>query len=305
MEGSNDSIRKALDTASADYTLIEKMIGVLENHPRLHPSLEDLAHTVGLSVYQIQRLFSRWVGISPKRFCQYLTKEYAKELLMRSSSVLETTYESGLSSPSRLHDLFLTTEAVRPGDIRSRGAGLEIRYGYHPSPFGQCLIGVTEKGVCALRFLREGMTEDDLVLDLRRQWPRAHILHDPGPSEQLLDRIFPYPLWEWTATVPPPGPLHLYVQGTNFQIKVWEALIRIPLGEAVSYEELAQRVGNAKASRAVGSAVGDNLIPFLIPCHRVLRKCGDFGAYGEGPLRKKAILAWEAAVKDRVRLFNP
>jgi len=245
-----------------------------------------------------------------------LTKEHAKELLLRSSSVLDATYESGLSSPSRLHDLLLTTEAVRPGDIRSRGKGLEIRYGFHPSPFGKCLIGVTEKGVCALRFLQQGMTEDTLVRDLMEKWPKANILHDPRPGEQLIDRIFPYPLWNWADSngvspwesreikYIPPGPLHLYVQGTNFQIKVWEALIRVPLGEAVSYEGLAKKVGNVNASRAVGSAVGENLIPFLIPCHRVLRKNGEFGNYGEGPLRKKAILAWEAAMKDRFRLSN-
>lgn len=304
-----------LETASKDYQLVERIIRLLETHPTLQPSLEELSRTAGLSVFQVQRLFSRWVGISPKRFCQYLTKEYARELLLRSSSVLDTTYESGLSSPSRLHDLFLTTEAVRPGDIRSRGKGLEIRYGFHPSPFGKCLIGVTEKGICALRFLQKGMEEVDLLFDLKKKWPKACILYDPYPGEQVLDRVFPNSLWAWTegesnreshrivreTKTQSRGPLNLYVQGTNFQIQVWEALIRIPLGEAVSYEGLARRVGDWRASRAVGSAVGENLIPFLIPCHRVLRKSGEFGNYGEGPLRKKAILAWEAAVRERVQ----
>ncbi len=312
------SVRSTLETASKDYQLVERIIRLLESHPTLQPSLEELSSIVGLSVFQVQRLFSRWVGISPKRFCQYLTKEYARQLLSRSSSVLDTTYESGLSSPSRLHDLFITTEAVKPGDIRSRGKGLEIRYGFHPSPFGKCLIGVTERGICALRFLQEGMEEDDLVFHLKKKWPEAQILHDPHPGEQVLDRVFPYPLWAWTeaesnreshrivleTNIQSPGPLHLYVQGTNFQIQVWEALIQIPLGEGVSYEGLARRVGDPKASRAVGSAVGENLIPFLIPCHRVLRKSGEFGNYGEGPFRKKAILAWEAAVRERVRFSN-
>ena len=335
--------KQAWEKAAEDYYRVERIIAFLESHPTLQPSLEELAETVGLSVFQFQRLFSRWVGISPKRFCQYLTREYARKLLLKSTDVLSATYQSGLSSPSRLHDLFLTTEAVRPGDIRTRGKGLEIRYGFYPSPFGKCLMGVTEKGICTLRFVQQGMDEQDLVTDLEKKWPEAHILYDPDPGKQVLDRVFPYPLQEWADSngslakafsheyldegsvassrekastrgngstprkgqevkLQPPGPLHLYVQGTNFQIKVWEALIQIPLGEAVSYERIARKVGDPKASRAVGGAVGENLIPFLIPCHRVLRKNGEFGNYGEGPLRKKAILAWEAALKERILL---
>ena len=335
------SPREAWEKAAKDYYLVERIIAFLEARPTLQPSLEELADTVGLSVFQFQRLFSRWVGISPKRFCQYLTKEYARELLLNSAHVLDATYQSGLSSPSRLHDLFLSTEAVRPGDIKTRGKCLEIRYGFFPSPFGKCLIGVTEKGICALRFLQQGMEKQNLVTDLKKKWPEAHILYDPEPGEQILDRVFPLSLWECTdmgeslpdafphastndyseaypdecsegngsiprkgqkVNVQPPGPLHLYVQGTNFQIKVWEALIQIPLGEAVSYQGIARKVGDPKASRAVGNAVGENLIPFLIPCHRVLRKNGEFGNYGEGPLRKKAILAWEAALKEQILL---
>ncbi len=196
-EASPPFLKRALETATQDYQLVERTIWFLEAHPNLQPTLEELAKAVGLSVFQFQRMFSRWVGISPKRFCQYLTKEYAKKLLIQSSSVLETTYASGLSSPSRLHDLFLTVEAVRPGDIRNRGKGLEIRYGFHPSPFGKCLLGVTEKGICALRFLQQGMVEDDLLLDLQQKWPKARLLHDPGPGEQLLERIFPEVLWKW------------------------------------------------------------------------------------------------------------
>ena len=323
--------KQAWEKATEDYYLVERIIAVLDAHPSLQPSLEDLAQAVELSVFQVQRLFSRWVGISPKRFCQFITKKYARELLTRSNSVLENSLASGLSNPFRLHDLFLTTEALRPGEIRTRGKGLEIRYGFHPSPFGKCLLGVTERGICFLRFLQKGMTEDDLVADLKNKWPEAHILADPNPSEQILDRVFPYPLWEASkgtspeafpddcslayhkgnASTPwgsqedrwiPPGPLYIYVQGTNFQIKVWEALLKIPVGEAVSYEEIAGRVGDPLASRAVGRAVGANMIPFLIPCHRVLRKNGEFGNYGEGSLRKKAILAWEAAFKARIQL---
>lgn len=192
--------KKAWEESAEDYYRVERIIAFLEAHPTLQPSLEEIANTVTLSVFQLQRLFSRWVGISPKRFCQYLTREYARELLLKSTDVLSATYQSRLSSPSRLHDLFLTTEAVRPGDIRTRGKGLEIRYGFYPSPFGKCLIGVTEKGICALRFLQQGMEEQNLVTDLKKKWPEAHILYDPEPGEQILDRIFPLFLWEWTGT---------------------------------------------------------------------------------------------------------
>jgi AraC family transcriptional regulator of adaptative response/methylated-DNA-[protein]-cysteine methyltransferase len=240
-----------------------------------------------LSEYHFQRLFSRWVGISPKRFLQFLTKEHAKKLIADSRSVLDTTYDSGLSSPGRLHDLFVTCEAVTPGEYKNKGAGLEIHYGLHPSPFGECLLAVTERGLCALTFVQND-DRQRAVADLGRQWPQAALRPDPQACRELLEPIFGYPHDH------PPAPLYLFVKGTNFQIKVWEALLKIPLGRAVTYEDIALHVGMPRAARAVGNAVGRNPIPFLIPCHRVIRKMGAFGYYGGGPARKKALLGWEA-----------
>ena len=274
---------------SRDYDRVEATIRFLEAHQQEQPGLAEMAAAVGLSEFHFQRLFSRWVGISPKRFLQFLTKEHAKKLIANSGTVLDTTYDSGLSSPGRLHDLFVNCEAVTPGEYKKRGAGLAIRYGFHPSPFGECLLAVTDRGICALTFVQN----DDRgrpVADLERQWPQARIRQDPDASSGLLDSIFGYPQDH------PPAPLYLFVKGTNFQIKVWEALLKIPLGRAVTYEDIACHIGMPRAQRAVGNAVGRNPIPFLIPCHRVLRKMGEFGHYGGGPSRKKAILGWESTL---------
>jgi len=276
-----------------DYARVEASIRFLETHHQDQPGLADIAAAAGLSEYHFQKLFSRWVGISPKRFLQFLTKEHAKKLIEGSGTVLDTTYDSGLSSPGRLHDLFVTCEAVTPGEYKKRGAGLDIRYGFHPSPFGECLLAVTDRGLCALTFVQD----DDRhrpVTELERQWPQAHIRKAPDASAGLLDSIFGYPHDH------PPAPLYLFVKGTNFQIKVWEALLKIPLGRAVTYEDIARHIGMPNAQRAVGNAVGRNPIPFLIPCHRVLRKMGAFGYYGGGPSRKKAILGWESTLARNV-----
>jgi AraC family transcriptional regulator of adaptative response/methylated-DNA-[protein]-cysteine methyltransferase len=273
---------------AADYRRVEKAIRFLEeNFPR-HPSLAEVAAAGNLSEYHFQRLFSRWVGISPKRFLQYLTKEYAKKLLENSTNILDVAYASGLSGAGRLHDLFVTCEAVTPGQYKSGGAGLSIAYGFHPSPFGQCLLAVTDRGICGLSFVRADAPKV-LVETLRRRWPEALLRREPKRTAALVPRIF--------AVSPDlrPAPLHVYVRGTNFQIRVWEALLKIPLGKAVTYEDIARHIGLPRAARAVGNAVGRNPVPFLIPCHRVIRKVGDFGNYGEGPARKKAILGWEAA----------
>jgi AraC family transcriptional regulator of adaptative response/methylated-DNA-[protein]-cysteine methyltransferase len=270
-----------------DYERVEKAIGYLETHYQQQPALSAMAAAAGLSEFHFQRLFSRWVGISPKRFLQFLTKEHAKKLITGSDTVLDTTYASGLSSPGRLHDLFVTCEAVTPGEYKRRGRGLEIRYGFHPSPFGECLLAVTERGICALAFVQDGDRKRP-VDDLSRQWPMADIHREGKASAGLLERIFGYSPDE------PPAPLYLFVKGTNFQIKVWEALLKVPLGKAVTYQDIARHLGVPQAARAVGNAVGQNPIPFLIPCHRVLRKMGDFGHYGGGPARKKAMLGWEA-----------
>jgi AraC family transcriptional regulator, regulatory protein of adaptative response / methylated-DNA-[protein]-cysteine methyltransferase len=274
--------------ASEDYERIEKSIKFLETNFPAQPGLKAVAAHIGLSEFHFQRLFSRWVGISPKRFLQFLTKEYAKHLLAESVNLLDVTYEAGLSSPGRLHDLFVNCEAVTPGEYKSKGEGLTIKYGFHPSPFGECLLATTDRGICGFFFVKNRDRKDPLT-ELRYFWQQAEIVEDPQASRKLIDRIF-NPSFAKTST-----PLHLILNGTNFQIKVWEALIKIPFGAVVSYEDVAIQVGLPGATRAVGSAVGKNPISFIIPCHRVIRKTADFGSYGGGTARKKAILGWEAA----------
>ena len=278
----------ALLRANEDYKRIEGAIMFLESNFPSQPALKEVAGHIGLSEYHFQRLFSRWVGISPKRFLQFLTKEYAKQLLENSVNLLDVTYETGLSSPGRLHDLFVTCEAVTPGEYKSKGEGITIKYGFHPSPFGECLLATTARGVCGFFFVKNRDRKDPLS-ELRYFWKNADLVEDPRASQELVERIF-NPSFADIST-----PLHLILAGTNFQIKVWEALIKIPFGAAVSYEDIAVRVGIPGATRAVGSAVGKNPVSFIIPCHRVIRKTADFGNYGGGTARKKAIIGWEAA----------
>jgi AraC family transcriptional regulator, regulatory protein of adaptative response / methylated-DNA-[protein]-cysteine methyltransferase len=278
-----------MEQLGEDYGRIEKAIRFIETEALRQPSLAEIAEAAGLSEFHFQRLFSRWVGISPKRFLQFLTKEYARKLLLESRDVLSVTYDAGLSSPGRLHELFVTCEAVTPGEVKSRGEGLAIEYGFHPSPFGRCLVAVTERGICGLSFVQEA-PEESLVQNLKARWPGAGLQNSPEATAGIARQIFTF------EANSEPGPLHLFVRGTNFQIQVWEALIRIPFGKAVTYEDIARHIGMPNAPRAVGNAVGSNPIPFLIPCHRVIRKMGEFGNYGEGPQRKKAILGWEAAL---------
>lgn len=270
------------------YHLIEQAIQFIEANVQRQPDLEEIASAVGLSEYHFQRTFTRWTGISPKRFMQFLTREHAKELLGKSENLLETTHQVGLSSLGRLHDLFVTTEAVTPGEYKSQGAGLTIRYGIHPTPFGKCLIGVTERGICHLGFVdgNEGKAVDNLVA----HWQQADMAEDYRATAPLVNRIFLDPKAD--------SPLNLHLRGTNFQIKVWEALLNIPTGTVTSYEHIAAQIGNPRAVRAVGSAVGDNPIAYLIPCHRVIRKSGEFGNYLYGSARKKAILAREMSTSE-------
>jgi AraC family transcriptional regulator, regulatory protein of adaptative response / methylated-DNA-[protein]-cysteine methyltransferase len=270
---------------SDDYLRIEQAILYLENHYKDQPALEEVAANSGLSEYHFQRLFTRWAGVSPKRFLQFLTKEGAKELLHRSENLLDTTHQVGLSSLGRLHDLFVTAEAVTPGEYKSRGAGVTIRYGLHPTPFGKCLIATTERGICHLSFVQtsEGDTIDQLAAD----WQQARMIEDHRSTVPLIEPIFDLRYNHRGK------PLNVHLRGTNFQLKVWEALLQIPAGEVTTYAGLASRIGNPGATRAVGTAVGHNPIAVLIPCHRVIRKVGEFGNYRYGALRKKALLARE------------
>jgi len=276
-----------LKQSSEDYLRIEQAITYLENHYKDQPSLEEVAANIGLSEYHFQRLFTRWAGVSPKRFLQFLTKEGAKELLNRSENLLDTTHQVGLSSLGRLHDLFVSTEAVSPGEYKSRGEGVTIRYGIHLTPFGKCLIGLTDRGICHLGFVQS--SEGDAIDNLIADWKEARMIEDYRSTASLVGPIFDL---RYNTRI---KPLTLHLRGTNFQLKVWEALLAIPAGSVTTYEGIASRIGKPNAVRAVGTAVGHNPIAVLIPCHRVIRKVGEFGNYRYGELRKKALLAREFA----------
>ena len=279
---------------SQDYERIEQAIRFIQSHHHEQPTLNEMAQSVNLSEYHFQRLFSRWVGISPKRFMQYLTKEQAKQLLTQSKDLLNVSHATGLSGSSRLHDLFVTCEAVTPGEYKQRGEGVEIRYGIHPSPFGECLVALTDRGVCNLLFV-QNHERDAAVTYLRDNWPAAEFTEDYEETRVVIDEMME--LFQRRSS----SPLRLYLSGTNFQIKVWEALLQIPSGSVVSYEDVAIHIGMPGASRAVGNAISRNPIPVLIPCHRVIRKSGEFGDYRWGASRKKALLGWEMAKVDLAR----
>jgi AraC family transcriptional regulator of adaptative response/methylated-DNA-[protein]-cysteine methyltransferase len=277
----------------SDFTRIEQAIRYLEQHVAERPSLDRVAAQVGLSPYHFQRLFKRWAGVSPKQFLQYLTAARARELLRASASVLDAALEVGLSGPGRLHDLLISTDAVTPGEYKSAGKGLELRYGYHDTPFGECLAAITSRGLCSLGFIGAGGHAEALAA-LRGDWPAATLLEDPQASRPAIAQIFA------PAHDCPKAPLRLFLRGTNFQLKVWEALLRIPEGTVVSYSALAEAVDRPGAGRAVGNAVGHNPIAYLIPCHRVLRASGKIGGYRWGDARKQVILTTEL-VRQRGR----
>ncbi len=268
------------------YYRIERAIRYLEDRAEQQPDLDEVAAEVGLSKFHFQRLFRRWAGVSPKQFLQFVTLEHAKDLLRDSASVLETTYETGLSSPGRLHDLFVAVEAVTPGEYKRLGQGIEIRWGIHETPFGEALLASTERGICALSFLGE-MSAEAAVEELEADWSLARVRHDAAATRKRVQQVF--------AALGPSEPLRLMLRGTNFQLQVWKALLEVPEGRATTYGELARAIGAPRAQRAVGTAVGANRVAFLILCHRVLRSTGAFGDYRWGSARKRAMLGWEAA----------
>jgi AraC family transcriptional regulator, regulatory protein of adaptative response / methylated-DNA-[protein]-cysteine methyltransferase len=268
----------------SDYAVVEKAIAFLESHFAEQPELADVAAHVHLSEAHFQRTFRRWAGISPKRFLQFLTAEHARRLLADSATVLDASYAVGLSGGSRLHDLMINVHAATPGEIKSGGAGIEIAHGVHESPFGAAFVATTGRGLCALAFV----APDDAgrsLRELRKRWPGAVLRADQEATREAARLAF----GGGTNAVT------LFLKGTNFQIRVWEALLRIPSGRAVTYEDIARQIGAPTAMRAVGAAVGQNPVAYLIPCHRVLRKSGAFGDYHWGATRKKAILAWESS----------
>jgi AraC family transcriptional regulator of adaptative response/methylated-DNA-[protein]-cysteine methyltransferase len=277
--------------ATRDADRIRHAIEFLDQHAQRQPSLDEVAREVGLSPYHFQRLFKRWAGVSPKRFLQFLTVARAKEALREGKSALEASYDSGLSGPGRLHDLFIAAEAVTPGEYKDEGAGVDIRYGFHPTPFGDCLLALTDRGICGLAFAADD-AERQIVLDeLRQRWGAAAINRDQAATAETAGQLFERPRG---------APITLALKGTNFQIKVWEALLRIPPGTVVSYGDIARAIGHPDSYRAVGTAVGRNPIAYIIPCHRVIQSSGAFGNYRWGAARKRAMLGWEAAARGVV-----
>ena len=277
------------DRNSADYHRIERAIRFLDASSPVRPSLAEVARHVGMSPFHFQRLFTRWAGISPKRFSQVLALEYAKDKLRDSRNLIDATYDAGLTSGGRLHDLFVTLDAVTPGEFRESGSGLRILAGFHESPFGEALIAATDRGVCGLTF-HDGDRKAALR-DLASRWPNATIDERPRTTAPVASRIF-----SALEARDPEGlvPLGLLVRGTNFQVKVWRALLQIPVGSVATYEDIATAIGAPAAVRAVGTAIGRNPVAFLIPCHRVIRTTGALGGYRWGLPRKRAMLAWEA-----------
>ncbi len=274
---------------SKEYPVIEKALIYIENNFKQQPELEDIAKHIGLSPFHLQRTFKDWVGISPKRFLQFLTIVHARKLLHESRSVLDATYESGLSSPGRIHDLFISIDAVTPGEFKALGNGLHIDYGIHASPFGNCVIAVTKRGLCFMGFYSDGHN-NNFENDMMDRFPNAQFEKNRDKTLSYFETIFNPDLKN--------REISLFVRGTNFQIKVWEALLKIPAGSVFSYQDIARIIGKPQASRAVGSAVGSNPISYIIPCHRVIQNMGVFGDYHWGSYRKKAMLLWEAKKKS-------
>jgi len=273
---------------SEDYYRIEKAIKFVEANFRKRPDLETIAASAHLSKFHFQRMFRRWAGISPGQFMQYLTLEFAKKRLAESRSVLDATYDAGLSGPGRLHDLFVTFEALTPGEYKQQGAGLTIEYGVHPSPFGKCLLAITSRGICHLGFVDE-TPKEGLECRLRNAWPGAELVFKPATTAPIAQGIFSL------APNAPPRPFNLLLRGTNFQINVWKALLTIPRGRVLSYRDIAAYLGKPSASRAVANAIAINPVAYLIPCHRVIAGTGRIHKYCWGAARKKAMLGWEAA----------
>ncbi len=277
----------ALDVPPADYDTVRRALAFITAEWRRQPEIEEVAAHVGLSTSHLHHLFRRWAGLSPKAFLQAITLDHARILLRDSASVLDTALEVGLSGPGRLHDLFVTHEAMSPGEWKAKGAGLELSYGFHPSPFGEALVVATPRGLAGLGFVDEpGRTA--ALADMMRRWPKATFVENEAATADLARRAFDPE--EWRAD----RPLRVVLIGTDFEVRVWETLLRIPLGRATTYSDVAMCMGRPTASRAVGAAVGRNPVSFVVPCHRVLGRTGALTGYHWGVTRKQAMLGWEA-----------
>jgi AraC family transcriptional regulator of adaptative response/methylated-DNA-[protein]-cysteine methyltransferase len=269
----------------ADYSRVAKAIAYLEQNLTCQPNLSELSAELRVSPFHLQRTFRRMAGISPKRFLQFLTLESGKRLLEQPRSVLDTAYELGLSGSARLHDHFVTLEGVTPGEFKARGGGLEIRWGIHSSVFGRVFIAKTERGICRVSFLGSASGDSERA-ELRSSWPGATITRDVAATESIASELF-------VSGAPTDEPIQLFVPGSNLQIQVWRALLRIPSDALWSYQQVAQAAGVPTAWRAVGNAIAKNPVAYLIPCHRVIRKTGEFGAFRWGPARKRTLIAWD------------
>jgi AraC family transcriptional regulator of adaptative response/methylated-DNA-[protein]-cysteine methyltransferase len=276
-----------LATAAADYDVVRRAIAHIRGNWRSQPEIETIAHSAGVTATELHHLFRRWCGLTPKAFLQALTLNSARDLLRSSASVLDTAYEVGLSGPGRLHDLFVTHEAMSPGEWKAGGEGLVINYGFHPSPFGTALVMTTPRGLAGLALADPGK-EKAALRDMKSRWPRAKYVEDFAATAPTARRIFDPSLWRKEQ------PLRVVLIGTDFEVRVWEKLLTIPMGRLTTYSDLATRAGNPKAARAVGAAVGKNPICFVVPCHRVIGKSGELTGYHWGITRKRAMLGWEA-----------
>jgi AraC family transcriptional regulator, regulatory protein of adaptative response / methylated-DNA-[protein]-cysteine methyltransferase len=270
-----------------DYEKVRSVLANLYDNWRDQPSLDELAEPVGMNAEQLQRVFTRWAGLTPKAFLQALTLDHARAMLKDSASILETSLEVGLSGPGRLHDLFVVHEGMSPGAYKSKGEGLTIYYGFHPSPFGLALVMVTDYGLCGLAFADLG-EETTALADMQKRWYNAQYTEYSARTAPYAARIFAPDKWKDGQ------PLRITFIGSDFEIRVWESLLKIPVGRAVTYGDIATSIEKPKAARAVGAAVGRNPISFVVPCHRVIGKSGDITGYHWGLTRKRAILGWEA-----------
>jgi AraC family transcriptional regulator of adaptative response/methylated-DNA-[protein]-cysteine methyltransferase len=275
---------------TANYYRIEKAIGYLTANFRTQPDLDEIAEKVNLSPFHFQRMFLDWVGLTPKKFAQYLTLDYLKSKIQQTQTIIEAADVAGLSSQSRVYDLFVKIEGVSPQQFKSAGAGLAIFYGYHATPFGMCFIAVTDRGICDLHFIDEDATRYEYHNFLQK-WRFATIDHRPDITQKYIFRIFKPASTNRER-------LNLLVQGTDFQVKVWEALVNIPFGGVQSYGQISDKVGHPGSIRAVASAAGKNPISYLIPCHRIVRKNGEVGDFTYGKIRKQALISWEMATSD-------
>jgi AraC family transcriptional regulator, regulatory protein of adaptative response / methylated-DNA-[protein]-cysteine methyltransferase len=276
-----------LSEAAADYEIVRKAIGHIRGHWREQPEIEAIAEAAGVTPTELHHLFRRWAGLTPKAFLQALTLDGARQLLRDSASVLDASYEVGLSGPGRLHDLFVTHEAMSPGEWKSGGEGLTVYFGFHPSPFGNALVIATDRGLAGLAFADTG-AERATLADMQRRWPRARYVEDAARTAPIAQRVFDSKQWRAQQ------PLRVVLIGTDWEVRVWEALMQIPMGRLTTYSGLAGKVRNPTAARAVGAAVGKNPIAFVVPCHRVIGKAGALTGYHWGVTRKRAMLGWEA-----------